>query len=223
MIEDAAEGHGADINGIPCSQYSDISCFSFFSNKNITTGEGGMVVTNEHHLYELCRYFKNLCFPLQGPREFKHEDIGFNYRMSNLHAAIGLAQTERAAEYIAMRINNGEMYRKFLSKVPGISFQEDSPGYKNTYWMNAVVINKEEYGHDRDELIAYLNESNVDTRKLFIGMHRQPSLIKYGCKFDDEYLVCDMLSHNGLYLPSSSSLTKEEIFDICKLISGFRN
>jgi perosamine synthetase len=160
---------------------------------------------------------------LQGPREFKHEDIGFNYRMSNLHAAIGLAQTERAAEYIAMRINNGEMYRKFLSKVPGISFQEDSPGYKNTYWMNAVVINKEEYGHDRDELIAYLNESNVDTRKLFIGMHRQPSLIKYGCKFDDEYLVCDMLSHNGLYLPSSSSLTKEEIFDICKLISGFRN
>ena len=95
VLEDAAESHGAEFRGRRAGSCSDLAAFSFFANKNITTGEGGMVVTNDEDLYNCLRYYKNMCFPLDGPRNYKHEDIGFNYRMSNLHAAIGLAQTER--------------------------------------------------------------------------------------------------------------------------------
>lgn len=125
VIEDAAESHGAEYKGEKCGALGDIACFSFFGNKIITTGEGGMVVTNEDKLAEKCLYYKNLCFPLGGPRNYLHNDLGFNYRMSNLHAAIGLAQTEKANDYVEMRIKNNELYRKYLEGVNGIIFQPE--------------------------------------------------------------------------------------------------
>lgn len=221
IVEDAAEAHGATWKGRKAGSCSNVGCFSFFANKNITTGEGGMVVTNDEAIYEKLKYYKNVCFPMSGVRNYLHNDIGFNYRMSNVVAAIGLAQTEKADEYKAMRIRNNELYRHYLADVPGVSFQKILPDAETVSWMNTIIINPVEYGHTKDELMAYLKENNVDTRLLFNGMHRQKSLLDFGCDCSGEYPVCDNLTENGFYLPSASSLTEDIIKSICELIKDF--
>ena len=162
-----------------------------------------------------------MCFPVDAPRVYLHDDIGFNYRMSNLHAAIGLAQVERADDYRAMRIKNAGIYMKYLSDVPGIAFQKDQKKGLNVHWMNAIVIEPSLYGHDKDELIAHLKKNGIDTRLLFTSMHRQKSLKDYGCDCSGEYPVTDWLSNNGFYLPSASDLAEEQIKRICDVIKGF--
>ena len=221
IVEDAAEAHGAEYKGAKSGSFSDIACFSFFANKNITTGEGGMVVTNDEEIYNKARYFKNLCFPLDGNRNYTHDQIGFNYRMSNVIAAIGLAQVEKADSYRNLRIKNNALYREYLKNVPGISFQPILEGYLNVCWMNAIVIDPELYGHTKDELVIYLKENGIDTRMLFNGMHNQKSLKDFGCDTSGAYPVCDWLTQNGLYLPSASNLSEEQIKLICGLISSF--
>lgn len=222
VLEDAAEAHGASYHGVKAGASSDIAAFSFFANKNITTGEGGMVVTNNKEFYDRARYFKNVCFPLDGPRNYQHEDIGYNYRMSNVVAAIGLAQVEKADDYKEMRIRNHQLYKKYLSDVPGILFQsEPDKDCVDVCWMNTIVIDPAKYGHHKDELIAYLKENEIDTRLLFTGMHKQKAMMDYGCDCSGEYPVCEWLTENGFYLPSSSSLTEEQIKFICGIISNF--
>ena len=218
IIEDAAEAHGAEYRGIKCGLLGDIACFSFFANKIITTGEGGMVVTNNEELAEKCRYYKNLCFSREGPRNYFHEDIGFNYRMSNLHAAIGLAQTEKAEDYVKIRRKNNSLYQKYLEGVNGIIFQAEKENVKNVYWMNGIVIDSEKFGMGRDELMEKLKNGGIDSRLFFMGMHRQPSLKKYGCDCSGNYPVSDWLAENGFYLPSGSGLMEEEIKKICDII-----
>ena len=221
IIEDAAEAHGAEYHGKRSGSFSDMAGFSFFANKNITTGEGGMVVTNSKEFYDRARYFKNVCFPLDGPRNYQHEDIGYNYRMSNVVAAIGLAQVEKADEYRDMRIRNHQLYKKYLADVPGIIFQsEPTENCIDVCWMNTIVIDSKKYGHTKDELIAHLKEHEIDTRLLFTGMHKQKALIDYGCDFIGNYPVCDWLTDNGFYLPSGSSLTEEKIKYICETIKS---
>ena len=222
VLEDAAEAHGASYHGVKAGASSDIAAFSFFANKNITTGEGGMVVTNNKEFYDRARYFKNVCFPLDGPRNYQHEDIGYNYRMSNVVAAIGLAQVEKADDYKEMRIRNHQLYKKYLSDVPGILFQsEPDKDCVDVCWMNTIVIDPAKYGHHKDELIAHLKENEIDTRLLFTGMHKQKAMMDYGCDCSGEYPVCEWLTENGFYLPSSSSLTEEQIKFICSIISNF--
>lgn len=223
VLEDAAEAHGAEYKGRKAGSCSDLACFSFFANKNVTTGEGGMVVTNNKELYDRLRYHKNMCFPLDGPRNYVHNDIGFNYRMSNVVAAIGLAQTEKADEYKQMRMRNNALYRQYLSKVPGIRFQPLYEDYVDVAWMNAIVVDPQLYGRSKDELMAFLKENMVDTRLLFVGMHRQPCLKKFGADCSGEYPVTDWLSENGLYLPSASSLSEGDIKGICQMIASFAN
>jgi perosamine synthetase len=218
IIEDAAEVHGAEYKGRKCGNLGDVACFSFYGNKIITTGEGGMVVTNDDKIAEKCKYYKNLCFDLNGKRNYLHKDIGFNYRMSNLHAAIGLAQVEMADKYIEMRIKNNSLYRKFLQGIKGINFQPEKPEIKNVYWMNGIVINPKEIGITRDELMEKLKQKGIDCRMFFKGMHKQPSLEKYGCNVLGDYPVSDWLSENGLYLPSGSGLKQEEIEKVCNAI-----
>ena len=222
VLEDAAEAHGAEFTGDKAGNLSNLAAFSFFANKNLTTGEGGMVVTNDDDLAARCRYFKNICFPLDAPRNYLHADVGFNYRMSNLHAAIGLAQTERADYYTERRTANGLLYRKLLQDIPGVTLQQDQPGGKNVFWMNGVCISPKEYGRTREELIAHLAEHGIDTRMFFNGMHRQPALQKYGCDCSGAYPVSDMLADNGFYLPSGSALSEQEINSICSQIAAFR-
>lgn len=222
IIEDAAEAHGAEFTGKKTGSFSDIASFSFFANKNLTTGEGGMVVTDNEENYKKCKYFKNMCFPVDAPRVYSHDDIGYNYRMSNLHAAIGLAQTEKADEYRDMRIRNAELYKKNLSDCPGIVFQKDQLNGLNVHWMNAIIINPTEYGHTKDELIEHLKEKGIDTRLLFVSMHRQKSLKEFGCDCCGDYPVTDWLTENGFYLPSASNLKAEQIKYICDVIRDYK-
>lgn len=221
LMEDAAEAHGASLEGKRVGTLGRIAGFSFFANKNVTTGEGGMVVTDDDELAQACRYYKNLCFPLDAPRTYLHADIGFNYRMSNIHAAIGLAQTERADGLKQMRQAHGMLYRERLSAIPGICLQQDQPGGENVFWMNGVVVGSE-YGRSRDELVAHLKEEGVDTRLFFNGMHRQPALDKYGCDCADSFPVSDMLADNGFYLPSGSGLSDDGIHRVCDVVAAFR-
>lgn len=223
IIEDAAEAHGAEYNGKKAGSFSSIGCFSFFANKNLTTGEGGMVVTDDEELYNKCRYFKNMCFPLNGPRNYSHDDIGFNYRMSNLHAAIGLAQVEKADEYRSLRIRNANIYKEMLNDCPGIIFQSDEPNSLNVHWMNAIVVDPVKYGHTKEDLISYLKTKGIDTRLLFKSMAKQKSLSDYGCDCSEDYPITDWLTENGFYLPSASKLEREQIEWICTIIKTFRN
>ena len=220
VVEDAAEAHGAKFRGKMVGSFSDIACFSFFANKNLTTGEGGMCVTDNEEYSRKCNYYKNMCFPVGGPRNYIHEDIGFNYRMSNIHAALGLAQVEKANDYVEMRIRNHGIYKRELENCPGILFQMDEQDSKNVYWMNTIVVNRDSYGMGKDELIAVLKENGIDTRLLFVSMNRQPSLQKYGCDCSGEYPVTDWLSDNGFYLPSASNLSEEQIVHICDVIKS---
>jgi perosamine synthetase len=221
VIEDGAESHGAEYKEKKTGNLADITAFSFFANKNLTTGEGGMVVTNNEKFYNKARYHKNLCFPLDAPRDYRHNDIGFNYRISNIHAAIGLAQVEKADEYRDMRIRNAGLYHEYLSEIPGILFQKTIKSVKSVHWMNAIVIDSSKFGHTLNELISHLKVANIETRNLFVGMHKQPSLINLGCNPTGNFKVTDWLSDNGLYLPSASNLSKDKIEYVCEQINKF--
>lgn len=222
VVEDAAEAHGATYNDQKVGSFSDIASFSFFANKNLTTGEGGMVVTKNKDYYDKCRCLKNMSFPLDAPRVYEHEFVGFNYRMSNIHAAIGLAQVEKANEYRNMRIMNNRLYKENLKGVDGIIFQKDEENSINVCWMNAILLDPKVYGHTKEELIDHLKENGVDTRLLFTGMHKQKCLKDFGCDTAGDYSVTENLTQNGLYLPSASSLDTEQIEYICKLIKEFK-
>ena len=143
--------------------------------------------------------------------------------MSNVVAAIGLAQVEKADEYREMRIRNHTLYKKYLVDVPGIIFQEDPyTDCVDVCWMNTIVINPEEYGHTKEELIAHLKENGIDTRLLFTGMHKQRAMMDYGCDCTGDYPVCDWLTENGFYLPSASSLQEEDIIFVCDKIRHYK-
>lgn len=223
IIEDAAEAHGATYRGKKAGSFSDVAAFSFFANKNITTGEGGMIVTNNEDIAQKAKYFKNVCFPINGPRNYSHDDIGYNYRMSNVVAAIGLAQVEKADDYRAMRIRNNELYRKYLEGVPGIIFQSlPEEGCIDVCWMNTIVLDPEKFEHTKDETVTFLKSQNIDTRLLFKSMSRQKSLADFGCDCSGEYIVTDWLNENGFYLPSASNLDEETIKNICRVIKEFQ-
>ena len=223
IIEDAAEVHGAEYHGKKCGNLGDLAAFSFFSNKVITTGEGGMVTTNNIELYDKLRYFKDLCFPLTGERTYLHEDIGFQYRLSNIQAAIGVAQVEKISQYIDMRRRNNSLFKEYLNDIKGITFQPEKKGCKNIYWVNAAIIDNEIFGINRDKLVDELEKAGIQTRKYFVPMHKQPALKKYGCACDGEYPVSDWLAKNGLYFPSSTGLTESSIQVICKEIVRIKN
>lgn len=222
IIEDCAEAHGATYNDKKVGSFSDVAAFSFFANKNLTTGEGGMVVTNNKKYYEKLKYYRNMCYPLNKPRTYEHADIGFNYRMTNMQAAIGLAQVEKADYYRNLRIRNNNLYRKYLKSVPGIIFQQNQKNSLNVCWMNAILVDEKKYGKTKQQLIDYLKQNGVDTRLLFTGLHKQPCLKQYGCNMNGKYNNTELLTKNGLYLPSSSNLKKSDIKFICDLIKSLK-
>lgn len=217
IIEDAAEGMGSLYKGKKCGSLGDIACFSFFANKMITCGEGGVVVTNNQQFYDNCRYFKNLCFPLDKPRAFLHDDIGFNYRMTNVHAAIVLAQLEKVDTYIKLRREHAKQYNERLKDVKGITLPCEKEWAFNSYWMYSILI-EDDFKLNRDQLMPALKQEGIDTRPFFISMHRQKSLENFGCDCSGEYPVTDEIAQKGLYLPSGSGLKEEQIDYICDTI-----
>ncbi len=222
VVEDAAEAHGGEYKGRRCGSLSDIACFSFYSNKIITTGEGGMVVTNNEMYAEKARRLRNHAF---GEPRFIHHELGFNYRMTNIQAAIGLAQMERADFLVTRRIANARFYNSLLSEIDGVTIPPEKSWAKNVYWMYGILI-EDEFGIGKDQLMTKLKEKQVDTRSFFYGMHQQP-VFKKGKdeRFPDcrgSYPVADELSRKGLYLPSSGSLTQPEIETVVKAIRSLR-
>ncbi len=222
VIEDAAEAHGAFYKGRKVGSLSDIACFSFYANKIITCGEGGMVVTNNESLANKARKLRNHYF---GEPRFSHQGLGYNYRMTNVQAAIGLAQLEKIDDYINMRRRNAQLYNQLLASTKGLITPPEATWARNVYWMYGVLV-QEEFGIGMPQLRSVLLKRGIDTRTFFIGMHNQP-LYKNGVdeRFPDctgDYPHSDMLERKGFYLPSSSHLTKEQIGTVVEEIKAAR-
>jgi len=209
VLEDAAQVHGGEYKGKKCGAIADIAAFSFYANKIITTGEGGMVVTSNDEFAERARYYRNLCF--RPERRFYHTDLGNNYRMTSLQAAVGVAQLERIEEFVAKKRELGEYYRELLSSVPGVQTQTELPWAKMVYWMYCVVID-EAVGLNAATVMSKLGESGIGCRAFFHGLHQQPALQPY-VRLDKtlSYQVTERIAKQGLYLPSSVSLTNEQV------------
>lgn len=221
IIEDAAEAIGSEYKGRRCGSLGDVACFSFFANKLITTGEGGMVVTDDDELAGQLRYFKNLAFPRTGPRRYFHEHIGFNYRMPSLLAAFGLGQLECVDTYLENRRRNARAYNALLGGQRGVTTPPELDYTLNSYWMYGILI-EDDFGRSRDEVVSALAEAKIETRTFFISMHRQPALIEYGCDTSGAYPVTDELAQKGLYLPSGSGLTQEQIERVASTLLSLR-
>jgi perosamine synthetase len=222
LVEDAAEAHGAEYKGKKCGSIGHLSCFSFYANKIITTGEGGMVVTSDAELADKCRYYKNLCFPLHGKRDYVHDDLGYNYRMTNVQAALGVAQLENIDKFIERRRDNARSYNELLKDVQGIQTPIEREYAKNVYWMYGIVVHPEKFGGTRNELMQNLKAEGIDTRYFFKPMHNQKVLRKFSIESREDYPVTEWLSQNGLYLPSGSGLKHEDIGYICDKIKGIQ-
>ncbi|MDH3973172.1 MAG: DegT/DnrJ/EryC1/StrS family aminotransferase [Deltaproteobacteria bacterium] len=216
IIEDAAEMHGQTYNGKPCGSFGDISTFSFYSNKHITTGEGGMAVTDDEGLAEKCRYYRNLCF--QSKKRFVHEDMGWNYRMTNMQAALGLAQLERLDEFVARKRHVGEFYTSLISNIPGLQLPLSQTGYaENIYWIYGLVLNKE-IPFDAGEAMRRLRKKEIGTRPFFWPMHEQPVFNKIGLFDGEKHPVAECLARRGFYIPSGLALTKEQMGQVCGVL-----
>jgi perosamine synthetase len=207
VIEDCAESHGATCRGRMTGSFGAMACFSFYANKVITTGEGGMVTTSDPVLAERLRLLRNLAFTT--PR-FRHEEAGYNFRMTGMQAALGLSQLRRIDRVVDAKRDLASRYATALDGIPGLQLPVELPWAKNVYWMYAVVIGTE-FGKTRDELAAHLRASGVDTRTFFCPMDMQPFLRRMPNFPDDACPVADTLWETGLYLPSSPGLTDDQV------------
>jgi perosamine synthetase len=207
VIEDCAESHGATCRGRMTGSFGQLACFSFYANKVITTGEGGMVLTNDPALAHRLRLLRNLAFT--EPR-FWHEEAGFNFRMTGIQAALGRAQFARIESIIAEKRRVAHTYNRLLADVPGLQLPPEEPWARNVYWMYAVVVDPE-FGCSRDHLAHELKKAGVDTRTFFCPMNLQPCLNKRPGFVHATCPVAERLWHTGLYLPSSYLLTADQL------------
>lgn len=215
VIEDAAEAHGAEYKDKKIGGIGDIGCFSFYANKIVTTGEGGMVVTNNQKLYEKAKLLKDLAHSPK--RRFIHEEIGFNYRMTNLQAALGLAQLEEVKKYIEKKRWIASVYNKELSKIPNIEIPHEYPWAKSVYWMYALKTKKES-PTTKNKLRKRLSTLGVDTRDFFYPLHQQPALRRLGLFKGERYPISTDLSTRGFYIPSGLALTERQIQTVINAI-----
>ncbi|MDR3686670.1 MAG: DegT/DnrJ/EryC1/StrS family aminotransferase [Coriobacteriia bacterium] len=207
VVEDAAEAHGAEFDGRKCGGFGELSCFSFYANKIVTTGEGGMVLTDDDELAERARSKRNLCF--QEQRRFVHEELGFNFRLTNLQAAIGVGQLERIESVVDRRREMAAAYSAGLSGLP-LQLPVERPRAKNVYWMYGVVLD-DDVDFDAQEFASRLARLGVQTRPFFVGMHEQPVFHAKGLFLGESYPVTERISARGLYLPSGQAITDEQI------------
>ena len=208
LIEDAAEMHGQNYKGKPCGSFGTISIFSFYPNKHITTGEGGMIVCDDEKIAAHCRKLRNLAFEPDG-RRFIHHEIGWNYRMTNMQAALGLAQLEKINEHIQKKRHIGRRYQLGLSTLKDYQLPKASTEYaENIYWVYALLAKSEAHCN---ETVKRLSEAKIGTRPFFWCMHEQPVFAKMGLFINEKYPVAEKLARNGFYLPSGLGLSDEQI------------
>jgi perosamine synthetase len=215
VIEDAAEAHGAEYRGRRAGSFGTSSCFSFYANKLVTTGEGGMLLTDDDGLAERAGRLRNLGF---GPgRRFLHAELGFNFRLTNLQAALGLTQIERIDEIVQRKRRMGQAYTERLSELAGLELQVQQPWAKGVYWMYGLVVH-EDTGLDAAEFAGRLANLGVETRPFFLGMHQQPALHERGLFAGESYPVAERIARQGLYLPSGLSLDEAQIDRVCEAV-----
>jgi perosamine synthetase len=215
IIEDAAEAIGLNYKGKPCGGFGDVSSMSFYANKHVTTGEGGMILTNNDEIAEKSRYFRNLCF--NSERRFKHTDIGWNYRLSGLQAAFGLGQLQHVDETIQRKIHLGVLYDQLLPddhryRKPILETEHA----KNIFWVYGVVLNPD-YEIDASMVMAKLAERGVGTRPFFYPMHLQPVFQKMGLFTNHNFPNAEILGEYGFYLPSGSGTSDYDIRKSAKI------
>ncbi|MCM1261857.1 MAG: DegT/DnrJ/EryC1/StrS family aminotransferase [Butyrivibrio sp.] len=209
VIEDAAEMHGQTYNGKPCGSFGDISTFSFYPNKHITTGEGGMVVTDDEGLAERCRIIRNLCF--RKDIRYVHDEISDNYRFTNLQAAVGLAQLERLGEFVERKREMGRYYTERLKEIDGIMLPIEKTDYaENIYWVYGIVL-KKDIKADNKTIQKLLAEEGIGSRTFFWCMHEQPVYQDKRLFVDENYPNAEYLARKGFYIPSGLALTKEQM------------
>lgn len=209
LIEDAAEMHGQTYKGRACGSFGDASTFSFYPNKHVTTGEGGMVLVDDAALAEDCRSLRNLCF--QPQKRFVHERLGWNLRMTNLQAALGLAQLERLDEFVSRKRRMGERYNAELASLPGVQLPLPHTDYaQNIYWVFGLVLD-ENKGINAEEAMRRLGAEGVGTRPFFCPMHQQPVLRRMGMFSKDSHPVAERLYRQGFYIPSGMALTDPDM------------
>jgi perosamine synthetase len=213
VIEDAAEQHGQYYKGKPIGSFGDISTFSFYPNKHITTGEGGMIMTNDDHLAQRCRSLRNLCFIPE--KRFLHHELGFNFRMTNLQAALGVAQLERLDKFIEKKRAIGRKYTDLLTGTPGIQLPAKAKdGNENIYWVYSIVL-KAEVPFDAEQAMKLLAARKIGTRPFFWPMHEQPVFHDMGLFKGEKYPNAENAARRGFYLPSGLALKLEDIDVVC--------
>jgi perosamine synthetase len=224
IIEDAAEVHGAEyLSGrgtthpvwCRCGSFGTLSCFSFYANKLITTGEGGMVLTDDANLAQKARSLRNLCF--QADRRFYHQELGFNFRLTNLQAALGVAQLERMEEIISRKRWIGQEYNRRLAGLKGLQLPVEEPWARNVYWMYGIILS-EETGMDATVFAQRLKQRQIETRPFFLGVHEQPVFHKKELFLRERHPVAERIARQGLYLPSGLALTPEQISQVCEAV-----
>lgn len=221
VIEDAAEMHGQTYDGMPCGSFGDISTFSFYPNKHITTGEGGMIVTDDEDLAEKCRELRNLCF--QKAVRYVHEEISDNYRFTNLQAAVGLAQLERLQEFVERKRKMGAYYTEQFKDLEGVILpQEKTSCADNIYWVYGMVL-KEKYTVTNREIVKMLAAEGIGARTFFWCMHEQPVYMKEGLFSNQSYPNAEYLARKGFYIPSGLALTQEQMEEVVNKVKKVIN
>ena len=216
VIEDAAEMHGQTYRGRPCGSFGDISTLSFYPNKHVTTGEGGMVLTDNDALAERCRSLRNLCF--QTRKRFVHEELGYNFRMTNLQAALGVAQLERLEEFVARKRRMGKKYTELLTDAKSLELMPLSTDYaENIYWVFGMVL-KDDVSFDADEAMRRLGQREISTRPFFWPMHEQPVLRRMGLFKGERYPVAERLARRGFYVPSGIAITDSQVEQVAEAV-----
>ena len=218
LIEDCAEAQGLTFNGEYCGTYGDMAIFSFYANKLITTGEGGMLVVKDTELAERAKSVRNLSFT--SGRRFIHHELGWNYRLSSIQAALGISQMNRMDQNLVNRKTVALRYRKNLLNLPGIKWQKiEANGSKNVFWVNGLVFEENLYGN-AEKVSASLLEIGIETRPFFYPLHLQPILGSY--HFQNYTLPnTEYIAKQGLYLPGGNQLNLESVDNICQRILDF--
>jgi perosamine synthetase len=211
VIEDAAQAHGAQVRGKPVGSIGDIGTFSFFGNKMLTTGEGGMVTTDDDGMDEHIRLLKNQ--GMTQKRRYWHPVVGYNYRLTNVQAAIGLAQVERLEDLLARHQEIAGWYRDELEGVPGLRWQHQRSWVRHAWWQFVAVI-EDEFGPDRDAVIEALQEGGIDARRLYYPMHTLPPYEENAR--NRQFPVADQLSARGICLPTWSGLKRDDVQYVCE-------
>ncbi|MBP6885652.1 MAG: DegT/DnrJ/EryC1/StrS family aminotransferase [Candidatus Pacebacteria bacterium] len=213
IIEDAAEAHGALYRGRLAGTLGDVGCFSFYGNKIITTGEGGMIITNDDSIAAQCRKIKDLH---HSSTRFIHDGVGYNYRMTNMQAALGCGELAHLQEYIEKKRWMAQLYKRHLQGIAGIQLPREVEHAHSVYWMYAIVIDEHKFGMNKQQLRAGLKDVGIDTRDFFYPPEQQPVLRKI--LGGEVFPVAADLAHRGLYLPSGLALTEAQLLYVCKSI-----